>query len=477
MRFVAIDLGATFIKSALLDTGSFTISHVKRVPFPPFLKQLPLAHREISPRAVLRKTKEQIDRLLAIAPDCAGIVSCSQMHGLILTDGQGAPLTNFISWMDERALLPHPSRKGSFLDVLLSRLSSQTGSDFGREIKPGSTIALLFWLAATQGVPRNAVPSSLPDFIMARLSNTAITCEPTMASGFGAFDAGHGSWQVDAIERLGLGSVQWPEIVPYRAVRGSYQYGATHIPVFVSVGDQQCALLGSLLQPGDLSINVATGSQVSHLNDRFEPGEYRIRPFFDRMFLNTITHLPAGRALNTLIDLLDEFGRSQRRPLKDPWQYIEHAAASSESTNLRVDLNVFSGLHGNGGGIVNIREYNLTVGQLFRAAFEHMAENYYTAAMKLDPHASWKQLVFSGGLITQSALLRHLITSKFGLPARMSPTQEDALLGLLVLSVALSGQAKTVLEAMEQVRMSGGTRIGGSKNGSRCREAHLAEVS
>lgn len=451
MRFIAIDLGATFIKSALVDTGSFTMSHMERVPFPPFVKQLPLAYREVCPMAVLRKTKEQIDRLLALAPDCAGIVSCSQMHGLILTDGQGTPLTNFISWRDERTLLPHPSGQGSFLDALLLRLSSHHRMEVGREIHAGSTIAMLFWLAATQGIPRNSVPSSLPDFIMSRLSNTAIRCEPTMASGFGAFDVLNGAWHLDVIEKLGLGQLLWPKIVQYRDALGHYQYGAKKIPIFAPLGDQQCALLGSLLKPGELSLNVSTGSQVSLLSDGLKRGEYQIRPFFDGLFINTITHLPAGRALNALIGLLDEFGRSQGRPLKDPWRYVEHASAGVESTDLRVDLAFFTGLHGQGGGIGNIHESNLTVGQLFRAAFENMAERYHAAAMKLDPDAKWKNLVFSGGLIAQSALLQRLMEEKFGLSSRTSPTQKETLLGLLALSVTLSGQAKTLLQAMEQL--------------------------
>ncbi len=468
MRFVAIDLGATFIKSALVDAGSFTISHVKRVPFSPFVMGLPVAYREVDPQAVLRGTKEQIDRLLAIEPDCAGIVSCSQMHGLVLTDGQGNALTNFISWMDERALLPHPSGKGSFLDVLLSRLSSADDDGaLSREIRSGSTISILCWLAATQSIPRNATPSSLPDFIMSRLASTDVKCEPTMASGFGVFDARTGAWRRDAIEQLGVGHLRWPEIVPYGKVVGQYRHGARHIPMFVSLGDQQCALLGVLLQPGELSLNVSTGSQVSLLRDGFHGGDYEVRPFFDGMFLNTITRLPAGRALNKLMDLLDEFGRSQGRPLKDPWAYVEQASAGTESMDLRVDLNVFPGAHGQGGGISNIRESNLTVGQLFRAAFEHMADNYYAAAMKLDPHAAWTNVVFSGGVIARSPLLQQLIQQKFGLRARTSPTQEDTLLGLLVLSVVLSGEAKTVLEAMEHVRHSA----------SHGREAHLAERS
>ncbi len=451
MRFAAIDLGATFIKSALLDTSRLAISHVKQVPFPPFVKHQPSAYREVRLEAVLRATTAQINRLLAVAPDCAGIVSCSQMHGLVLTDRGGKALTNFISWMDERTLRPHPSGHGSFLDVVLARLPHQTGKDAGHAITPGSTMALLCWLAETQGIPRGAVPSSLPDFVMSRLLHTGITCEPTMASGFGVFDACRGAWRRDAINALGLGHATWPEIVPYREARGSYRCGTKRIPVFASVGDQPCALLGALLQTGELSINVATGSQVSHVRKGFQPGEYQVRPFFDGMFLNTVPHLPAGRALNALMGLLDEFGRSQRRPLRDPWRYVEREAARTDSAGLRVDLNVFAGRHRYGGGIFNIRESTLTVGHLFRAAFEHMADTYHAAAMKLDPEGAWKRLVFSGGLVTGSALLRDLIKKKFSLPARLAPPQET-LHGLLVLSLTLSGRAKTVPEAMALVR-------------------------
>jgi sugar (pentulose or hexulose) kinase len=274
-----------------------------------------------------------------------------------------------------------------------------------------------------------------------------------MASGFGIFDACRRTWRRDAIDALGLGHLQWPDIVPYHHARGSYRWGAKRLPVFASVGDQQCALLGALLQAGELSINVATGSQVSHVRERFHPGEYQVRPFFDGRFLNTIPHLPAGRALNALVALLDEFGRSRRLPLRDPWRYVERAAARTESADLRVDLNVFAGRHLNGGGIFNLRESNLTVGHLFRAAFEHMADNYHAAAMKLDRDAAWKRLVFSGGVVSRSTLLQGLIKKKFSLPARLSSTQET-LCGLLVLSLTLSGQAKTVVEAMALLRTS-----------------------
>src|SRR3989338_3693726 len=450
MRFAAIDLGATFIKSALLDTSSFTISHIERVPFPPFTENLPSGYREVSAEHALRITKEQIDRLLAVAPDCAGIVSCGQMHGVVLTDGHGAALTDFISWMDERTLLPTPSKRGSYLETLVSRAASYNGAELMQEMTAGSTIAILFWLSAVEGIPRGAVPHSLPDFMMSQLSKSEAKCEPTMASGFGVFDALKGAWHGEMIEKLGLGHLVWPKIAHYRDAIGYYRSGTNQIPIYAPLGYQQCALLGSLLKAGELSVNVATGSQVSMVRDGFERGDYHIRPYFDGLFLHTVTHLPAGRALNQFVDLLTELARSQGQFLKDPWCYIEEASAGVASTDLRVDLAPYdAGLHRNGGGIFNIHESNLTVGQLFRAAFEHMADTYYAAALKLEPHATWKTLVFSGGLITKSTLLQQLIQKRFALGVRTSPSQEDTLFGLLVLSMTLSGQSTRLLQAME----------------------------
>jgi sugar (pentulose or hexulose) kinase len=301
--------------------------------------------------------------------------------------------------MDERAL-PH-------LETLVSRVASRNGADLIPEITAGSTVAILFWLAATRGIPKGAIPCSLPDFVMSRLSKSEAKCEPTMASGFGVFDVPNGGWHRDAIEELGLlGDVLWPKIVRTSEAIGTYPSGANRIPVYASLGDQQCALLGSLLKLGELSVNVSTGSQVSALRNRFEPGDYQVRSYFDGLFLNTVTYLPAGRALNEMVDLT-----------KTPWSMSEESP-------------------------------------LFRAAFENMAGNYHAAAMRLDPRAAWTTLVFSGGLIAKSTLLRQLVQKRFGLPVRASPAQEDTLLGLLLVSRALSGQSATVLQAMEAQSLS-----------------------
>ena len=66
--------------------------------------------------------------------------------------------------------------------------------------------------------------------------------------------------------------------------------------VLVAVGDQQTSLLGAGLRPGVVSTNLATGCQASRL-DLDVSTHVQTRPYFDGLYLHTVTHLPAGRLL------------------------------------------------------------------------------------------------------------------------------------------------------------------------------------
>src|SRR6476661_4720794 len=108
MHYLAIDLGSSFIKGAVLDLDARSFAHVRRQPFPAPIAGLPALHFEIDPRQLVDATRVLLDDLARSAPDCAGIVICSQQHSLVLLDASGAPLSNVITWRDQRALAPHP---------------------------------------------------------------------------------------------------------------------------------------------------------------------------------------------------------------------------------------------------------------------------------------------------------------------------------------------------------------------------------
>jgi hypothetical protein len=181
----------------------------------------------------------------------------------------------------------------------------------------------------------------------------------------------------------------------------------------------------------ELSLNISTGSQVSRRTAQFQPGPYQSRRYFDGDFLNTITHLPAGRSLNALCDLLTEVAQAQGFTLPNPWKFIAQSAADADGGGLNVDLAFFAGALGSRGHVDGITTENLTVGNLFHASFRSMAENYACCADRLCPDHAKLSLALSGGLPRSVPILRKLIQDRFCRPLRESATTEETLLGLL----------------------------------------------
>jgi FGGY family of carbohydrate kinases, N-terminal domain len=185
MRFLAIDLGSSFIKGALLDLTARSFADVRRVPFPAPLPYLPPHRFEVDPRQVVAATRALIEALLAIVPDCAGLVMCSQMHSLVLMDDRGEPLSNIITWRDQRALEPHPSGSGSVFEHLRQAIGPEDRLALGNELRPGLPLGALFWMAAQGELPNGAIPVALPEFVLAQLCHALPGCEPTIAAAQG----------------------------------------------------------------------------------------------------------------------------------------------------------------------------------------------------------------------------------------------------------------------------------------------------
>ncbi|MFO7166921.1 MAG: FGGY family carbohydrate kinase [Chloroflexota bacterium] len=449
-RFLGIDLGTSFVKVAALDLDRLRLEHIRRVPFPAPLDGLPPLHYEVDPEAVVAAVRAALDALLPQIPDCAGIVMSTQMHSVVLVDGAGRALTNAVTWLDQRVRAPHPDG-GTFFEALAGRLGETARRELGNELRPGLPIGTLFWLAQRGELPPGATPLTMADYVLTRIAGAPPGIELTNAAASGALDVGAGEWHRAALAALGLDALDWPAIRPLDEPAGAYAAHGRPIPCYRPVGDAQCALLGAGLEPGELSINIATGSQVSLLRDEPATGDYQLRPFFDGRFLATLSGLPAGRALNLLVGLLTELAAAHGAPIDNPWPYLLRAAEAAPDSDLRVNLAFFDGAEGWPGAIERIDESNLTAGGLFRAAFRQMAENYHAAALRLSPERAWERLVLTGGLARQAAPLRDLIAGRFGVSYRLGP-EEDALAGLLALALVCSGRAASAMEASRLVR-------------------------
>ena len=212
---------------------------------------------------------------------------------------------------------------------------------------------------------------------------------------------------------------------------GELETNGRRLTCYPVIGDQQAALRGIKLAPHELSINASTGSQVSQITAEFRPADCQTRPWFDGQFMNTITHIPAGRSLTVLEALLTELSRMAGLRIENSWKLIQNAAESTTGDGLTCDLSFFASAMGSNGRIAGITTENFTVGNLFNAAFEFMADSYLTCSRRMSPDPTWNQLAISGGLVQSFGSLRRKIEARFPLPIREVAEQEESLMGLI----------------------------------------------
>lgn len=450
--FIGIDIGASFIKGAILDSENLKILNVVKSPTP-----IATGLRfEIKGQKYVEIVRDLINELIKRSKNkIAGIVFSSQMHGMILVDSNLDEITPFIGWQDGRILEKAGPGSKTWLDLIDKRLDGIDTDDTGIKMRSGLMGTTLFWLKENGTLKKNKKVSALflGDYVTAKLTNGKLLADATQACGSGIYDVKNGRWDKKILEALGLRIENLPEIVSAGTKIGDYKYNKTNLPVYVSIGDLQAAVLGSLVgfrKQNEISINVGTGSQVSYVDKIFKRGDYEIRSYFDNLYLNTITHLPAGRALNVLIKLIEEIGKE-----RDIWKNINQLTKDKKSSNgLKVSISFFKNNASNKstGRISNITEHNLTVENIFYSAYDNMADNYFDAYKKLVKKPNREdRIICSGGLIRKSKLLQKLIKEKFNTKINQAPLEEETLAGLMILSMICKKQFKTITHAVSYV--------------------------
>jgi sugar (pentulose or hexulose) kinase len=332
MSFIGIDLGTSFIKGAVLDLETRQLRHIRRPPFPDRLPNADPRLCEFDPGAILADVGEFHHELSLCAPDCAGIVMCTQMHGMVLMNERGEVRFNCLTWRDQRGSWPHPSGTRSYFDAITRRIRAQRRRELGNELLSGVPSCFLFWLAEQGKLEAVLIPVAMPDFVLSILSGSPPSTDLTNAMSHGLLNLETLDWHHGVIEELGLSRLRWPTLRKQGEVVGHLPLGGAKVPGYAPVGDCQCALVGSLLGPEEASLNISTGSQVSRLTSELSLGDYQTRPFFDGMFLNTFTHNPAGRSLSLLVDWLSELATAEGVALNDPWTYIACETAQVAET-------------------------------------------------------------------------------------------------------------------------------------------------
>ena len=443
-QFLAVDVGTTSLKAAVLDLESLVVRHSVRVPTPKYLTGLVGTRRELEPLQIIAEVRRLLCQCLRAAPAANGLVVCSQMHSLVFADEHGNARSNVVTWEDQRATELSAGRTRSLFEELMTQVNAEERCEIGGELRIGVPITTLAALKTEGELPAGVFATSLPGLLIANLCGVTPSADRTNAAAHGLYLLDRGDWHRDLISKLGYDQLLWPQVLEFRDEVGIAVIDGHRLRCFAPVGDQQCALVGVGLSERELSINVSTGSQVSLVSRERPRGDFLVRPYFDGKWLRTIVSVPAGRSLGMLANVLTEMGG--RDP--DPWEYVRTAVDRIVETDLEVDLSFFASFSSDCGRIGNINERNLTVGHLFLAAFRSMAANYAKCASLLSQDRSWDRVVFSGGLVRRFPRLRHEILAALGNPpARVCAMEEETLRGLLVLALVCDRRAASVEEA------------------------------
>jgi sugar (pentulose or hexulose) kinase len=427
---ILLDIGGTFLKGTTYSPSHQVEEPIIRREGPP-LRQTKEGIASLDPARLVSEVKQLCQELIDRSPGrCEGIYLTGQMHGVVLVDSHGQPQTEVITWRD--------SLKAQISDRLLSPveiISRELGTEqiysLGNELREGLPIATLVARQSRGQRVTGFTPHSLISFCAAALAD--FTSPPLMhvtdAAAHGFFNVLQARWDHAALDTLGLSGLLLPSVTERVDQCGfSKQFGC---PIYVALGDQQAALFGSELETGELSLNIATGSQVSAIQDVPNPAT-QVRPYFERKYLSTITHIPAGRALNALVCLITELAPNQPDEL---WTVIASKVEAEEESRLEIDLSFFPSATGSVGKILNIQERDLTVGQVVRSSIYAMSRNYRRFAKMIFPEEDYTAIVLSGGLTTRFRPLKKAIEEEFG-PRRyrISESEDASLMGLQRLS-------------------------------------------
>ena len=413
MNIIAIDCGASFIKAALFDAEGEIIK--KRHE-----------HRKNSGTrkdilALASVVQEIFDEFLQETNGDIRLCISNEMHGFLLAKSDGMPVTDYISWQKEYGKIPVPG--GSACEILSAPEYREDIVKTGMPLRSNlPSVNLLYWKKAVWEKKAKRFESpvyfyTLGDYILRMISGIQPPCHLTNAAATGLVDLNLNDWNKKLVKIVSPDGIIFPKIDSAPIEFKKLEKKVVALP---AIGDQQAALYGAnLCKENQLSFNMGTGGQVSKIIPApIFSDNYQVRPFFGGKYIKTVPHIPCGRALNVYFrffdNLLKQFGITKTE--EEIWRVLLQAEENSCECTISCDLSFFENpitlnIVGN---IQNIAEYSFSVGNLMRAVFSQLANNFLTVAERLnDDSSSVEKIIFSGGVAGKIKSIRERISEKF----------------------------------------------------------------
>ena len=426
MVYIAIDIGSTYIKSSLLDPVTGEIKDRNRAAVTQKLRQDSPLRFEIEMSGIMDSVRSILGGYTSQRSDIAGILLSTQQHGFVYSD-PAYPVDNYISWQDARCIEPINDDGETVLTMLQKMITVEEMKPTGVYLKPALGLCNLYALIRERGgrVTPGAKLYSLGSYIIEKLTGNNV-CHITNAAPMGLADIYNGCWYHALLEKLGLASVELPQLATDLSVCGYYEADGQRIAVYPDTGDVQTCIHGGGALEGDVAVNMATAGQVCMVHKaasigRGDPRYYEIRPHFDGLYCHTISRMPSGRNMEVLVDLIAEIGEKiygEKLDSAEIWKRLGNTGSAEDTHGLKVDVSFYeTPEHLADGAVKSIDRANLTLENLFSAAYADMGRMYahYIRMMEEAVGQKAARMVFCGGAVRNNPMIRHALEKAVGL--------------------------------------------------------------
>jgi gluconokinase len=265
---VGIDIGTTSAKAGAFDadgreTGATEVPYPLLEPQPGWAVQDPAVVVD----AVVAATRGALAAARDAGVEVAGLSFSTAMHSLVGLDGDDAPITELVTWADQRAA-PQAER----LRAERPELHDRTGTP----LHPMSPLTKLVWFSENEPelCARAARWVGVKELVVARLTGEWVT-DHSVASGTGLMNLAALEYDTEALEVAGVTAAQLPALAPAKhtmslSAAGAEALGAApDLPLVLGAGDGPLANLGvGAVKPGVAACSIGTSGALRLMVER-----------------------------------------------------------------------------------------------------------------------------------------------------------------------------------------------------------------
>lgn len=432
---LSIDIGTTTVSGVEVDSETGAIRRTVTCAHGADVVGLSAGWHEQSPDKLVSAVLQVAEKLCDGQP-VPRLVLSGQMHGIVVVDKALKPLTNLVTWRDQRTA-----------DVPESVRCHSHAAETGCFLHPGyGGLTLYHWVKGATLPSAAYRVLTIQGYVQAHLTGVC-SIDETSAAGLGIWAVRGKAWHAALLDELGIPKALLPDYVPSCAVCGRVRSGfgaLSGATLYSAVADNQAGVIGAQAtasgQAGEAVINIGTSAQISIplKTYAFNPA-METRPMPGGTFIQVFATLCGGWAYQYLADFFRQVVQAvtgRDVSLSETFDAMTKLAESGGTEGVGVDPRFAGERNGetrHSGLIHGITTENLAPRNLVHAFAEGIA-NELAAPLDL---ADISGLVAIGNGVRMNPVLRRAIERRFGVPCRLSEVPE----------AAASGAAYAVLKA------------------------------